>query len=145
MEREMRYYGAPALDISMEPSGRSGVAPPPNSSRGSEDSRPTEPNTLDMGPVLTLSPVRVVDDRERQDAARPAVGWGQTNWVAAPTTWQLLGMDGVVPVSLLDCINRAQGHTCGRNIVVRMRTGGRTFLIRIQRDGVVMVILVPPA
>ncbi|KAL7723680.1 hypothetical protein ACLKA6_003341 [Drosophila palustris] len=29
MRCQMRYYGAPALDISMEPSGRSGVAPPP--------------------------------------------------------------------------------------------------------------------
>ncbi|KAL7725573.1 hypothetical protein ACLKA6_003193 [Drosophila palustris] len=64
----------------MEPSGRSGVAVLPNSPRGSEDSRSTEPNTLDMGPVLTLSPVRVADDRDRQDAARAAVGWGQTNW-----------------------------------------------------------------
>ncbi|KAM8701554.1 hypothetical protein ACLKA7_005010 [Drosophila subpalustris] len=94
MRCQMRYYGAPALDISMEPSGRSGVAPPPNSPRGSEDSRSTEPNTLDMGPVLTLSPVRVAEGRERQDAARPAVGWGQTNWVAAPATWQLFGLDG---------------------------------------------------
>ncbi|KAM8701767.1 hypothetical protein ACLKA7_004929 [Drosophila subpalustris] len=63
MEREMRcqmrYYGAPTLDSSMEPSGRSGGASPPNSPRGSEDSRSTEPNTLDMGPVSTLSPVRV--------------------------------------------------------------------------------------
>ncbi|KAM8701406.1 hypothetical protein ACLKA7_004968 [Drosophila subpalustris] len=81
MEREMRcqmrYYGAPALEISMEPSGRSGVAPPPNSPRGSEDSRGTEPHTLDMGPVQILSPVRVGADRERPDAARPAVGWAK--------------------------------------------------------------------
>ncbi|KAM8702051.1 hypothetical protein ACLKA7_001966 [Drosophila subpalustris] len=70
---------APALDISMEPSRRSGVAPPPNSPRGSEDSRSTEPNTLDMGPVPTLSPVRVAADRERPDAARPAVGRPHTD------------------------------------------------------------------
>ncbi|KAM8718741.1 hypothetical protein ACLKA7_001454 [Drosophila subpalustris] len=35
-------------DISMEPSGRSGVAPPPNSPRGSEDSRSTDRNILDL-------------------------------------------------------------------------------------------------
>ncbi|KAL7726242.1 hypothetical protein ACLKA6_001646 [Drosophila palustris] len=147
MEREvrcqMRYYGAPALEISMEPSGRSGVAPPPNSPRGSEDSRGTEPNTLDMGPVQTLSPVRVGADRERPDAARPAVGWGQTNWVAAPATWQLQGLDRVVPVSLLDCVARAQSHACGRPVVVRIRTGGRAFLVRLRRDGIVRISHVP--
>ncbi|KAL7725473.1 hypothetical protein ACLKA6_017764 [Drosophila palustris] len=128
----------------MEPSGRSGVAPPPNSPRRSDDSRSLEPNTLDMGPVPTLSPVRGAAGWERQDAARPAVGWGQTNWVAAPATWQLFGLDGVVPVSLLDCVHRAQGHACGRAVVVRIRTGGRSFLVRLRRDEIVMVTLLPP-
>ncbi|KAL7725995.1 hypothetical protein ACLKA6_005743 [Drosophila palustris] len=54
-----RYHGAPALPISTEPTGSSGVEPPPNSARGSEESRSTVPRNLVMGPVQPMSPIRV--------------------------------------------------------------------------------------
>ncbi|KAL7724515.1 hypothetical protein ACLKA6_001891 [Drosophila palustris] len=112
----MRYHGAPALDISMVPSSRSGVEPPPNSPRHSADSRSTEPNTVDPGVMPTWSQADTVamEAAQELEATRAAVGWGQVDWVAAPASWRLHGLYGLVPVSLLNAVLRARGHACGR-------------------------------
>ncbi|KAL7732902.1 hypothetical protein ACLKA6_006024 [Drosophila palustris] len=142
----MRYHGAPALDISMVPSSRSGVEPPPNSSRHSADSRSTEPNTVDPGVMPTWSQADTIAREAAQEleATRAAVGWGQVDWVAAPASWRLHGLYGLVPVSLLNAVLRARGHACGRNIRVRIQTSGRMFRVQIQQNGAVTATCVPP-
>ncbi|KAL7723731.1 hypothetical protein ACLKA6_000141 [Drosophila palustris] len=142
---EMHYHGAPALDISMVPSSRSGVEPPPNSPRHSTDSRSTEPNTTDPGVMPTWSQADTAAREAAQEleATRGAVGWGQADWVAAPASWRLHGLYGLVPVSPLNAVLRARGHACGRNIRVRIQTSGRMFRVQIQRNGAVTVTYVP--
>ncbi|KAL7724951.1 hypothetical protein ACLKA6_002315 [Drosophila palustris] len=143
--REMRYHGAPALPISMEPSGRTGVEPPPNSPRRSTDSQSTDPNTVNPGVMPTWSQADsdVRDAALELEAARGAADWGQVDWVAAPASWRLQGLYGLVPVSLLTAVFRVRGHACGRDIRVRIRTSGRLFRVRIQQNGAVAVTYVP--
>ncbi|KAL7724243.1 hypothetical protein ACLKA6_004614 [Drosophila palustris] len=143
--REMRYHGAPALPISMEPSGRTGVEPPPNSPRRSTDSQSTDPNTVNPGVMPTWSQADsdVRDAALELEAARGAADWEQVDWVAAPASWRLQGLYGLVPVSLLTAVFRVRGHACGRDIRVRIRTSGRLFRVRIQQNGAVAVTYVP--
>ncbi|KAL7725796.1 hypothetical protein ACLKA6_017626 [Drosophila palustris] len=109
---EMRYYGAPALDMSMVPSGRTGVEPPPN--------------TVNLGVMPTWSQADsdARDAALELEAARGAADWEQVDWVAAPASWRLQGLYGLVPVSLLTAVFRVRGHACGRDIRVRIRTSG---------------------
>ncbi|KAL7724306.1 hypothetical protein ACLKA6_006054 [Drosophila palustris] len=127
--REMRYHGAPALPISMEPSSRTGVEPPPNSPRRSTDSQSTDPNTVNPGvmPTWSQADADARDAALELEAARGAADWGQVDWVAAPASWRLQGLYGLVPVSLLTAVFRVRGHACGRDIRVRIRTSGRLF------------------
>ncbi|KAM8702148.1 hypothetical protein ACLKA7_005592 [Drosophila subpalustris] len=143
--QEMRYHGPPALPISMEPSGRTGVEPPPNSPRRSTDSQSTEPNTVNLGVMPTWSQVDsdARDAALELEAARGAAEWEQVDWVAAPASWRLQGLYGLVPVSLLTAVFRVRGHACGRSIRVRIRTSGRLFRVRIQQNGAVAVTYVP--
>ncbi|KAL7724850.1 hypothetical protein ACLKA6_012835 [Drosophila palustris] len=142
---EMRYYGAPALDMSMVPSSRSGVEPPPNSPRRSTDSQSTDPNTVNLGVMPTWSQADsdARDAALELEAARGAADWEQVDWVAAPASWRLQGLYGLVPVSLLTAVFRVRGHACGRDIRVRIRTSGRWFRVRIQQNGAVAVTYVP--
>ncbi|KAL7725189.1 hypothetical protein ACLKA6_017345 [Drosophila palustris] len=143
--REMRYHGAPALPISMEPSSRIGVEPPPNSPRRSTDSQSTDPNTVNPGvmPTWSQADADARDAALELEAARAAADWGQVDWVAAPASWRLQGLYGLVPVSLLTAVFRVCGHACGRDIRVRIRTSGRLFRVRIQQNGAVAVTCVP--
>ncbi|KAL7726423.1 hypothetical protein ACLKA6_004563 [Drosophila palustris] len=145
MNRELRYHGAPALPISMEPSSRTGVEPPPNSPRRSTDSQSTDPNTVNPGvmPTWSQADADARDDALELEAARAAADWGQVDWVAAPASWRLQGLYGLVPVSLLTAVFRVRGHACGRDIRVRIRTSGRLFRVRIQQNGAVAVTCVP--
>ncbi|KAM8701543.1 hypothetical protein ACLKA7_001903 [Drosophila subpalustris] len=126
---KMRYHGAPALDISMVPSSRSGVEPPPNSPRHSTDSRSTKPNTVDPGVMPTWSQADTVAREAAQEleATRAAVGWGHVDWVAAPASWRLHGLYGLVPVSLLNAVLRAP--TC----TARHRATPFTSAFRIKK------------
>ncbi|KAM8702047.1 hypothetical protein ACLKA7_001962 [Drosophila subpalustris] len=143
--QEMRYHGPPALPISMEPSGRTGVEPPPNRPRRSTDSQSTEPNTVNLGVMPTWSQADsdARDAALELEAARGAADWEQVDWVAAPASWRLQGLYGLVPVSLLTAVFRVRGNACGRSIRVRIRTSGRLFRVRIQQNGAVAVTYVP--
>ncbi|KAL7723786.1 hypothetical protein ACLKA6_000401, partial [Drosophila palustris] len=73
---------------------------PPNSRRRSTDSQSTDPNTVNLGVMPTWSQADS-DTRDAAlelEAARGAADWEQVDWVAAPASWRLQGLYGLVPV-----------------------------------------------
>ncbi|KAM8714576.1 hypothetical protein ACLKA7_000018 [Drosophila subpalustris] len=113
--------------------------------RRSTDSQSTDPNTVNPGvmPTWSQADADARDAALELEAARGAADWGQVDWVAAPASWRLQGLYGLVPVSLLTAVFRVRGHACGRDIRVRIRTSGRLFRVRIQQNGAVAVTCVP--
>jgi len=70
--------------------------------------------------------------------------WDQLDWVEAPADWKLRELQGMIPVVVLETVERAQPQAARKPIKFLVKTEGKRFSIKIKRAGQVTIFLRPP-